>query len=268
MKKKNVLFWCGVKSEDAHLRKKHGNFEYLDLSKKCWQYWCQKNDVIFFEYHSTSESDTSAHKVTWQRWFDVFDLIEDANIDYNKIAVIDGSTLIRHDTPNFFNIAPSGKLTAFRSLENLRWISDSIDGYNDFFNNFNFDMSKYISCGFQIFDETHKSFLNLLKKFYYDNYDKIMYHQNQTVKKGTDQSVYNYLLQIHDIDVYREMPPPYMLTHLNRFDWFSHNWQLNEDNTPFYIKYGYIWFYSGFPNRGDRFNLMQQTWNFIKDTYE
>ena len=181
--KKNVLFWCGVKSEDPHLRKKHGNFEYLDISKKCWQYWCEKNDVIFFEYHTATESDTAAHKVTWQRWFDVFPLIEDAKIDYKKIAVIDGSTLIRHDTPNFFEIAQSGKLTAFRSLENLRWISDSIDGYNNFFNKFDFDMSKYISCGFQIFDETHKSFLNLLKKFYYDNYDEIMYHQNQTVKK-------------------------------------------------------------------------------------
>ena len=81
-------------------------------------------------------------------------------------------------------------------------------------------------------------------------------------------SVYNYLLQIHNVDVYKEMPPPYMLTHLNRFDWFSHNWQLKEDNTPFFIKYGYIWFYSGFPNRGDRFNLMNQTWDFIKRTYE
>ena len=55
-----------------------------------------------------------------------------------------------------------------------------------------------------------------------------------------------------------------MLTHLNRFDWFSHNWQLNEDKTPFFIKYGHIWFYSGFPNRGDRYNLMQQTWDLIK----
>ena len=59
-----------------------------------------------------------------------------------------------------------------------------------------------------------------------------------------------------------------MLTHLNRFDWFGHNWQLKEDNTPFFLKYGYIWFYSGFPNRGDRENLMSQTWNIIKNQYE
>ena len=91
--------------------------------------------------------------------------------------------------------------------------------------------------------------------------------QNDKVKRGTDQPVYNYLLQIKDIDVYTNMPPSLMLTHLNRFDWFSHNWQL-QDKTPFFIKYGNIWFYSGFPNRGDRYNLMQQTWDLIKENYE
>jgi len=266
--KKNVLFWVGVKSTDPHLRNKHGDFKYLDISRKSWKWWCEKNDVIFFPYESPSESDTSAHKVTWQRWFDVFDQIESANIDYNKIAVIDGSTLVRWDTPNFFELAPANKLSAFRSLENLRWISDSVKGYNEFFDGFDFDMSKYVSCGFHIFDKTHKPFLQRVKKFYYDNYESIMVYQNEKVKKGTDQSVLNYLLQIDDIDVHTELPPPYMLNHLYRFDWLSHNWQLKEDTTPWFIKYGYIWFYSGFPNRGDRYNLMNQTWNIIKANYE
>ena len=52
-----------------------------------------------------------------------------------------------------------------------------------------------------------------------------------------------------------------------RFDWFSHNWQLNKDKTPFFIKYGYIWFYSGFPARGERYNLMKQTWDAVKGMY-
>ena len=91
--------------------------------------------------------------------------------------------------------------------------------------------------------------------------------QNNTVKKGTDQPIYNYLLQINQIEVNTELPKSFMLTHLNRFDWFSYNWQLKKDNTPFFLKYGYIWFYSGFPNRGDRYNLMEQTWNLIKHQY-
>ncbi len=264
--KKHVLFWVGVKSNDPLLQEKHGGFKYLDISKKCWELWCKKNDVIFFEYNTPSEKDTSAHKVTWQRWFDVFPLIKKANIDYDKIAVIDGSTLVRADTPNFFDLVDD-RVAAFRSLENVRWLDQGISGYKDFFNGFDFDLKKYISCGFQIFGKNHKPFLEELKEFYYTNYDNIMELQNKKVKRGTDQPVYNYLLQIKNIKVNMDLPPSLMLTHLTRFDWFSHNWQLG-DKTPFFLKYGHIWFYSGFPNRGDRYNLMNQTWEIIKNSYE
>ena len=264
--KKHVLFWVGIKSENKHLREKHGDFKYLDISRKCWEYWCNKNDVIFFPYEKSSEKDTNAHKATWTRWFDVFDQIEEAGIEYDKIAVIDGSTLVRWDTPNFFNLA-KGQVTAFRSLENLNWITQSIDGYGEFFNNYEFDLKKYISCGFQIFDKTHKEFLKELKEFYYSNYDEIMDHQNNKVGKGTDQPVYNYLLQIKNVKVNMDLPPPFMITHLYRFDWFGHNWQLKEDQTPFFLKYTYIWFFSGFPNRGDRYDLMNKIWEGTKQNY-
>ena len=75
--KKHVLFWVGIKSENKHLREKHGDFKYLDISRKCWEYWCNKNDVVFFPYENSSEKDTNAHKATWTRWFDVFDQIEE-----------------------------------------------------------------------------------------------------------------------------------------------------------------------------------------------
>ena len=264
---KNIIFWIGVRSDNELLRKKHGDFKYLDISKKCWQWWCKKHDVIFYEYHTSSETDTEAHRATWTRWFDVFDQLDNAGVDYNKIAVVDGSSLIRWDWPNFFELTDD-RLTAFRSLENIKWIYDGVQGYQDLFHEVKFDLTKYISCGFQIFTKKHRPFLKDLKKFYYKNYDSIITHQTRTVKKGTDQPVYNYMLQKYDIDVNLELGDAFMITHLHRFDWISHNWQLKEDQTPFFIKYGYIWFYSGFPNRADRYNLMQQTWDLIKHNYE
>jgi len=97
--------------------------------------------------------------------------------------------------------------------------------------------------------------------------------QNDKVCRGTDQPVYNYLLQIHNVNIVQALPPSYFLNHLHRFDWFSHNWQLTSsdkpsDLRPFFIKYGYIWFYSGFAQRGDRYNLMKQTWGVIQDEYK
>ena len=172
--------------------------------------------------------------------------------------------MVRWDTPNFFDLCGVG-LTGFRSLENLRWVSEGIEGYKDLFNGFDCDITKYITCGFQIFDKSHKQFVLELKDFYYKNNDEILRLQ-KSVGKGTDQTVYNYLLQINNIKV-GKLPAPYLLTHMNRFDWFSHNWQLKEDKTPFFIKYGYIWMYSGF-DRTQRFGLMKQTWDLVKNNYE
>ena len=262
---KNVLFWVGVKSKDPLLKKKHGNFDYLDLSKNSWKYWREKNDVYFYEYDTPSDNDTGKHLVTWQRWFDIFDQLDSAEIDYNKVALIDGSTIVKWNAPNFFDEV-SNNLTAFRSLENIKWIYQGVQGYKDLFNGFDFKLQKYIDCGFQIFDKSHKKFLDNLKEYYYSNYDSIMYLQ-KTVKRGTDQAVYNYLLQIENITVDTELNPAFNLNHLQRFDWLHYNWQLKEDTTPFFIKYGYIWKFSGF-DRAQRYNLMKQTWNLVKHNYE
>lgn len=266
--KKNVLFWIGVKSKNKLLREKHGDFKYFEISRLSWEYWCEKNDVIFLPYEEPSRDDTGKHKATWQRWFDVFNKIEEANIDYDKIASIDGSTIIRWDCPNFFDLVKNNTVTAWRALENLRWVSEGVDGYNNLFDNFNFDLKKYINCGFQIFDKNHKKFLIELEDFYDKNNDQILDLQNNKVKRGTDQPVYNYLLQMSNVKVDISLPPAFLQTHHQRFDWFSHNWQLNEDKTPFFIKYGYIHQYSGFPQRGQRFQLMSQTWDLIKENYK
>ena len=265
--KKNVVFLVAVSSNHDYLKEKHGDFKYFEFSINSWKYWCDKNNAELFIYDTPSNDEHVKHKPTWQRWFDVFDQLESNDINYNKILVVDASTIIRWDTPNFFDLVDDN-LNVFRSLENIRWMYQGVSGYKSFFNNFEFKLNKYIDCGFQIFTKKHKSFLTELKDFYFDNYDSIMELQNDKVKRGTDQPVYNYLLQIKNIDVKTELPNQYMLTHLTRFDWFSHNWQLNEDTTPFFIKYGYIWKYSGFPKRGDRYELMKQTWAMVKDNYK
>jgi hypothetical protein len=269
---KNVIFLVAVSSQHEYLNKKHGGFKYFQYSIPSWKYWCEKNNVELFIYDTPGDPEHVMHKPTWQRWFDVFDELEKNNIDYNKIGVIDGSTIIRWDTPNFFDFVNDGEVNLFRSLENIRWIYEGVSGYANFFKqyypDFTFDLKRYSSCGWQIFDKEHKVFLEKLKSFYYDNYDDIMSLQNDKVKRGTDQPVYNYLLQIENVNVVHKLPPSYYLNHLHRFDWLSNNWQLKTDSTPFFIKYGYIWFYSGFPQRGGRDDMMKQTWDSIKEMYK
>lgn len=259
----DVVFWVAVKSEDTEISKKHGNFDYFEYSKYTWEYWCKKNGVHFYEYAQT-DYDTNVHKITWTRWFDVFSKLDETGINYKKVAVIDASTMIRWDTPNFFNKV-NNNLKAFQSLENIKWIDEGIKGYQPLFPDTKFDLKKYISCGFQIFNKTHKPFLKELKEFYFNNLNTILSLQS-TIGRGTDQPIYNYLLQKNNIEVDCNLPASYWLMHMNRFNWFAHNWQLKEDQMPYFIKYGYIWVFSGFDRR-QRYGLMEQTWNMVKNNY-
>ena len=48
---------------------------------------------------------------------------------------------------------------------------------------------------------------------------------------------------------------------------FTHNWQLKEDSTPFFIKYAYLWHFTGIPIENKE-QLMKETWEFVRSNYE
>ena len=47
---------------------------------------------------------------------------------------------------------------------------------------------------------------------------------------------------------------------------FGYNWQLEEDKTPYFIKYGHVWGFSGLP-KNQRTEVISQTWDLVKDNY-
>ena len=262
--KKNVVWWPAiVHKENAH---KYGNYDYFEYSRKSWEYWCKKNDVLFVPFEDPVEKDLFKFRVNWQKAIFVFDELDKRNINFNQIALVDSSSIIKWDTPNFFDMTDN-RFTAWLDNDNLKWIYDSIQGYKSYFDNFELDISKYISSGFMIFNENHREFFESFKKLYIDNMDMFIEAQDEIVKKSTEQTAINYWLQMQNIDVNLDLPLAFKLTHLHRKEMFSYNWQLNVDQTPFFIKYGYVWFFNGIP-KNDRSNLMKQVWDAIGDQYE
>ena len=63
--KKNVVWWIGVKNEQ--LSDKYGGFEYFEHSRKTWEYWCKKNDVLFVPFEEPVEEDLFKFRVNWQK---------------------------------------------------------------------------------------------------------------------------------------------------------------------------------------------------------
>jgi hypothetical protein len=262
--KKNVIWWPALTNPD-HL-KKYGGFEYYEYSRKSWEYWCKKNNCIFVPFTNPIENDFTQYRPQWQKCLYVFDELDRLGIEFDQIALIDSSAIVKWNCPNFFEITDR-KFVGWRDNDNLKWVYESIQGYKSLFDDYELDISKYINSGFMIFNESHRDFFKDLKHLYLNKKNKFIELQDGKVRKGNDQTPINYLLQINNIDIKLDLPILYNLRHMDRNELFGFNWQLNEDETPFYIKYGYVWRFTGIP-KDKRTEFMKNTWDMIKHNYE
>ena len=53
---KNVVIIPAVTPKDKKLNK-FGGWEWMDISKKTWKYWCDKNDCELVIYDKCKKSD-------------------------------------------------------------------------------------------------------------------------------------------------------------------------------------------------------------------
>tara|TARA_R110001606_G_scaffold399069_1_gene580306 strand:- start:1029 stop:2369 length:1341 start_codon:yes stop_codon:yes gene_type:complete len=261
--KKNVIFWVGIENPDH--KDKYGNYNYFEYSKNTWKHFCKRFDCHFVEFNIPIEKDLFKFRINWQKAIFCFDELEKQGVKYDQIALVDSSCMYKWDAPNFFELTER-KFVGWRDTDNMRWTYDSIMGYKEFFDNFKLDTTKYINSGFIIFNESHKEFFQSFKQLYYDNIDKFCELQDKIVRKGNEQTPLNYWLQKNNIELKTNLPIAFKLTHLHRKEMFGYNWQLNEDNTPYFIKHGYNWIFSGLPKH-DRSNIMKQVWDMVKSNY-
>ena len=64
---------------------KFGGWEWMEYSKKAWQFWCDENGYELVIYNEPSIEDTMKYRITVQRWFDIFDFL--VNI-FNTFRII------------------------------------------------------------------------------------------------------------------------------------------------------------------------------------
>ena len=260
--KKNVVFWVGVKNKQYS--EKYGGWEWMDITRKSWEYWCKKHDVIFFPMEKPINDDLVNYRINWQKSIYCFDLLDEAGIDYDQIFLVDASCMVKWNMPNVFELTDH-KFTAWRETDNLNWVYDSIKGYEDFFS-CEINKDDYFSSGVIIFNKSHRDVFLSFKDLYHRCMADFVEFQDKLVRKGTEQTPLNYWLQMNHVDMNLELPFVYKLTHIHRKEMFHYNWQLNEDKTPYFIKYGYNWVFNGIP-KNQRTEIMTQTWDLVKDNY-
>ena len=260
---KNVVVIPMIIPKDKDLDK-FGGWEWMKYSQTAWKYWCKKYGYELIIYDSPKIEDTSKFRITVQRWFDIFDFLDEKNVEYEQVAMVDACSIPKWDCPDFFKLTKN-KFTANLEKDNMAWVYESVQGYKHLFDNYELDVSKYFNDGFVVFNKSHRDIFSKFKDTYLSKADEFV-HIQKTVRRGTCQTPLNYIMQINNVEV-TDLPIPFRLSHLSRKELLKHNWQLDEDKTPHFIKHGNIWVFSGFDKRM-RNDLMRQTWDLVKDNYD
>lgn len=260
---KNIVVIPAVKPKDKSLSK-FGGWQWMEYSIEAWTYWCKKYDYELVIYDTPYIEDTSTYRVTVQRWFDIFRFLEERGIEYDQILMTDAAHIPHWNCADIFQLSDN-KFTVTHEYDNFKWIYESIEGYKHMFDNYDFDLYKYFNAGLVIFNKSHKQLIEKFQHVYTSNIKEFVDLQ-KTVRRGTDQTPLNYIVQMNNEDI-NFLPMEYRVSHLPRKELLTHNWQLNDDQIPFFIKYGSIWGFQGF-DKAQRNSLMEQTWNLIKKNYE
>lgn len=266
MKKPIVVIPAVVNKQLNH---KYGGWGWMDISKKAWKYWCDKNGYELVIYDKCTFDDLVKYRITIQRWFDIHDFLDEKGIEYSKVLMIDACTIPKWDCPDIFELT-GDNMCGIIDMDNLKWIYESVIGYENIFDGFKLDIGKYIYSGLVIFNESHRKLFKQFKDYYLNNLDEFLRLQNEIVERGTCQTPLNYFIQMNDIMV-DFLPQTFKLSHLHRRQALTYNRQLDgseyEDKRPHFLKYGYIWVFSGF-DKTQRDKLMTDTWNMVGDKYE
>ena len=246
---RNVVFMPNIDTGDDRSRP----YKYSVAS---WKKWCNKNDcefVIFDEPICSVEQ----MKITWQRYY-ALDMLENSNIEFDQVLLIDADTIIHPECPNFFELTEN-KFCAVHNDGSYDWILRSIENYHKHaFNDAEvpFEFWEYFNTGFLIINKSHKEFIHKFLKFYNDNSELFITLQN-TYHVGTCQPVINFFTRQENVDV-KLLPYSFNMQDLPRKE------ILDEELTM--TKVGWIYHYNAISQEFQRAFGNVEYW--MKKTYE
>ena len=248
---KNIVFTMDIDlaGEGRYASTRRLPYQY---SIKSWEKWCEKNDCELFVLTDLLLPKEQMN-ICWQRYY-LFDILEANNIQYDQILSVDADTIVHPDCPNFFEMT-EGKLTGVHNEGSYDWIIRSIENYGKFFfDGYIMDFTKYIDCGFNIYNKNHKDFLKSIINFYEQNAEQLRVAE-KTWHAGTDQTPVNIMIEKNNIDL-KLLPYEYNMCDMNRKELFT--------DDLLFTKWGWVYQYNSIPNnKEDRLTLY-----WMKKTYE
>lgn len=247
---KNLIYIVAINDSNAKIPVN----DYFQYSRPTWEHYCRRHGIDLLV--QTEHQFANDLKPIWNK-----ELIYDVGSGYDKIGIVDSDTMIRWDAPNIFDLYSEDEFCGVNDLCDLNWLFNSIDARQFLFPGVQMDIDKYLNAGVLFFGNRHLSIFRELLETYLANRHAVDSIQGG----GREQTLLNFVLQKNKVNI-KKLTPSWNLLSIHRKNMFTHNWQLNTDMTPYFIKYAYVWHFTGFPIE-DRVRLMKETWELVKGQY-
>jgi hypothetical protein len=225
------------------------NFDVKEHVAKAWEYYCKKYNCDFKIIETASIENMAPH---WERY-----TVMERYPQYENYIYVDADALVKWDCPNLFELLSEDKFYIVKDIGSLEWTYNSIMGYQDLFPDITVSWWEYVTTGFLKFSIKHRMFFKKFIEFHKSNDQTINDRQYQTLRKGFDQTPFNYFLKQEEQDII-VLPEVFSLGHMHKKDIFNNGMFLNMP--------AYIWQFNGIPKEQLPI-VLSQIWNHINHQY-
>ena len=241
---KTLIYTTAVNTNDRAIN----DTDIFDVTRQSWEHYCSRHGIDFYVIDEPQIENASPH---WFRYW-IFDL----KPGYDKYMYIDTDIMTRWNAPNIFDICDDEHIHAVHDNSGLSWIWEGIKGYQSMFPDVKLEWDTYFNSGVLVFSKKHEKVIRDFKQFYIDNQPIVEDYRNK-LKKGFDQTIFNYFLKWYNQPV-KLLSEKWNLFHMIRREVLYNG---------YFLEMGYFWHYNGL-DRKTQVNSIQQIWNQIKEKYE
>jgi len=197
---KNIIFLINI-----HNPLKPNRTSGYDLSIKSWKNWADKNRCEVFTLTEPVVDLSEMSPIIMRHY--IFELLDESQIDYDQICMVDADTIVHPDCPNFFELTDR-KFCAVHNDGDYDWVIRSLENYQHEFKNRKITPEmvwSYFNTGFMVTNKNYKFLHERVIEFYWENRETIQRLQKD-YGVGTDQPLINMIINNSD-DVDRKILP-------------------------------------------------------------
>ena len=225
-----------------------------------WEWWCNKHGAFLFVWDPKPE-DYYPMRPTWLR-YSAFQVLDDHNIRFDRVALVDADTMVNWDCPDFFRLV-GNSLGAVRDGKRPRWTQKSIKSFQHLFPDVRLQIQDYFNAGFLILNKTHRFLFQEMLDFYGCHGDQIREIIRRT-QKGTDQTLLNFMVKKNGYSLH------YLSYEFNAMHFipqmFHNRFLFQTCGIHVFLKKGKIRHFAGIRKNAIE-TIMRATWNSIKGHY-